>query len=116
MKFYRIKIIYPHGIKKIDKTFSFTNGIILKNFRKYFEKDKYISFIEGFNKEDSLIYCEHVGGCWYRNYYNRWGKLIFKKDTYGLFILDNEEYKKYCQKRRQTILNKALKQIEEKNK
>jgi hypothetical protein len=110
MKFYKIRFIYV-GERKIKEE-PYPDGLILKNFNKYFKEDDNIFYIYGFNKKDQMIYREYAGGKYRKLYINKDGLHFLSINEDGEYYIYNEkECEDWLQERKQIKLNKALKQI-----
>ena len=112
MKFYKIDIQFKDIHKEI-KYISFPKGKSFKNFNTYFEKDKDINNIVGFNKNDNKIFIQWYDRDCLLRWYNKYNKCICEKWYDGKieYPKGKEKYDEYIREKQTEYKKKKLEKI-----
>ena len=107
MIFYKLRLSYTGSP---DKIFKFPEGKKFKNFKDYFEQNKNIIVVRGFNKKNNNIYSEWYDGEFEIIFWNSKNQVIFIKYANGVinFPKGKEIYDRYINKFKKEKLEKIL--------
>ena len=98
MIFYKLTVEYKYCIKRTEE---FPKGAKFKNFKNFFEDDKKIFRILGYDKKNNHIYSEWEDGDYYKYIYNNESIWVYVIDNFNnmSYPAGKDKYDEYMQEK-----------------